>query len=520
VIGARALIQTLVDSGVDVCFMNPGTSEMHFVYELDAVPQMRGVLALFEGVATGAADGYARMTGRPAAVLLHLGPGLGNGLANLHNARRAHTPVVAIVGAHATYHEHYDAPLQSDIEGVARNVSGWYRASASPRDVGRDAAAAVAASLQPPGQVVTLVLPADVSWSEGAVPARPRALPAAQPVDDEAVGQVAAVLAAQEPTLLLLGGAGTGEPGLRAASRICAATGARMLGEVFPARQPRGAGVPPLGRLAYLAEAAEKQLQGIRHIVLAGARSPVSFFAYPGLPSDLVPDGASVHTLADGTEDIAATLEALADRVAPGSTPQLADLAPPAAPTGGLEVGALAAAVGATLPENAIVVDEAQTSSLGLPAATANAARHDWITETGGAIGQGLPTALGAAIAAPDRQVLCVQADGSALYTQQALWTMAREQANVTTILIRNDAYAILRLELQRVGAGSAGEAGPAARRMLDLSGPSINHAAIARGFGVDSVQVSTADELVAGLRRAYAEPGPHLIEAAVPPVL
>jgi acetolactate synthase I/II/III large subunit len=520
VIGARALIQTLVDSGVDVCFMNPGTSEMHFVHELDAVPQMRGVLALFEGVATGAADGYARMTGRPAAVLLHLGPGLGNGLANLHNARRAHTPVVAIVGAHATYHERYDAPLQSDIEGVARNVSGWYRASASSRDVGRDAAAAVAASRQPPGQVVALVLPADVSWGEGAAPARPRALPAAQPVDTEAVDQAAVVLATPEPTLLLLGGAGTREPGLRAASRICAATGARMLGEVFPARQARGAGIPPLERLAYLAEAAQNQLRGIGHIVLAGARSPVSFFAYPGRPSDLVPDGASVHTLADETDDVTATLQALADRVAPATPAQLADLAPPAAPTGTLDVHSLSVAVGATLPENAIVVDEAQTSSLGLPAATANAARHDWITETGGAIGQGLPTALGAAIAAPDRPVLCVQADGSALYTHQALWTMAREQANVTTILVNNDAYAILRLELQRVGAGPAGEAGPAARRMLDLSSPSISHTAIAQGFGVDAVRVATADELVAALRRAYAEPGPHLVEAAVPPLL
>ena len=386
--------------------------------------------------------------------------------------------------------------------------------------MGRDATAAVAASLQPPGQVATLVVPADVSWSEGAAPARPRALPPAQPVDAGAVEEAAAVLASAEPTLLLLGGTGTHEPGLRAASRICAATGAQMLGEVFPARQPRGAGVPPLDRLAYLAEAAQKQLQGIRHIVLAGARSPVSFFAYPGLPSDLVPDGASVHTLADPTEGVTATLEALADHVAPGTAPQLADLAPPAAPTGPLDASTLAAAVGATLPENAIVVDEAQTASIGLPAATASAARHDWITETGGAIGQGLPTALGAAIAAPDRQVLCLQADGSSLYTHQALWTMARERANVTTVLINNDAYAILRLELRRVGAGPAGEAGPAARRMLDLSDPSINHTAIAQGFGVDAVRVATADEFVAALRRAYAEPGPHLIEAALPPLL
>ena len=335
----------------------------------------------------------------------------------MHNARRAHTPIVAIVGAHATYHEHYDAPLQSDIEGVARNVSAWYHASASSRDVGRDAAAAVAASLQPPGQVVTLVLPADVSssgcGSPGAAP-HPGTGATGRQRGGRPGGRSAGLH--PEPTLLLLGGAGTREPGLRAASRICAATGTRMLGEVFPARHERGTGVPPLERLAYLAEAAQSQLQDIRHIVLAGARSPVSFFAYPGRPSDLVPDGASVHTLADGTEDVTAALESLANRVARGTAPQLADLAPPAAPTGALDVNTLAAAVGATLPENAIVVDEAQTASLGLPAATANAARHDWITETGGAIGQGLPAALGAAIAAPDRHGV-VRGTTAALFT-------------------------------------------------------------------------------------------------------
>ena len=513
-IGAQALLQTLVDAGVNVCFMNPGTSEMHFVHELDAVPQMRAVLALFEGVATGAADGYARMAGRPAAVLLHMGPGLGNGLANLHNARRAHTPVVCIVGAHATYHEHFDAPLQSDIASVARNVSGWLRTSALPRDVGRDAAEAVAAACQVPGQIATLVLPADVSWSEGASPSRPRRLPEPQPVDTDAVIAVADVLARGEPTLLLLGSAGTREPALRAASRVAAASGAQLLCEVFPARQERGAGVPRVGRLAYLVEEAIKQLKGIKHLVLAGARSPVSFFAYPGRPSDLVPQGCQVHTLATESDDVIATLQALADRVAPNTAPILAEYAPPPPPTGALNASSLAAAIGATLPEGAVVVDEAQTSGIGLPAATANAARHDWLTETGGAIGQGLPTALGAAIGAPNRPVLCVQADGSALYTPQALWSMAQQHCNVTTVLIRNDAYAILRLELQRVGAGSAG---PVAQKMLDLSGPSIDHTALARGFGVDACRVSSADELVSALLRAYDEPGPHLIEAIVP---
>lgn len=315
-IGAQALLQTLVGAGVDVCFMNPGTSEMHFVHELDAVPQMRAVLTLFEGVATGAADGYARMTGRPAAVLLHLGPGLGNGLANLHNARRAHTPLVCIVGAHAIAHEHFDAPLQSDIAGVARTVSGWLRTSAHPQDVGRDAAAAVAAACTMPGQIATLVLPADVSWGEGAQPARPRTLPEPQPVDAAVVTAIADVLALGEPTLLLLGGAGAREPALRAASWVAAASGAQVLCEVFPARQERGAGVPRVGRLPYLAEVASKRLKDFKHIVLAGARSPVSFFAYPGQPGDLIPEGCQVHTLAAENDDVIATLQALADRVA------------------------------------------------------------------------------------------------------------------------------------------------------------------------------------------------------------
>jgi acetolactate synthase I/II/III large subunit len=515
VIGAQALIRSLVGAGVEVCFMNPGTSEMHFVHQLDAVPEMRGVLTLFEGVATGAADGYARIAERPAAVLLHLGPGLGNGLANLHNARRARTPVVVVVGAHATHHVRYDAPLESDIETVARNVSGWLRTSGASRDVGRDAVDAVAAAA--PGQIATLVLPADVSWDEGGVPVAPRTLPAPQPVDAGAVEQAATVLASGEPALLLLGAGGTHERALHAASRIAAATGARLLGEVFPARLERGAGLPRLDRLPYLVENATQALSGVRHIVLAGATAPVSFFAYPGLPSDLVPDGAEVLTLADPGQDVAATLEALASLVASDTEPVLAAPDRPDAPTGPLDVGTLAAAIGATLPEHAIVVDEAQTSGVALPAATAGAPRHDWLTLTGGSIGFGLPTALGAAVAAPDRPVLCLQADGSALYTHQALWSMAREQANVTTVLLNNDAYAILRLELQRVGAG---EGGPAARRMLDLAGPQIDHTSIARGFGVPAERVTTADALVTALRNAYTEPGPHLIEAIIPPLL
>ncbi len=549
--GAQALIASLTGAGVDVCFMNPGTSEMHFVAALDSVPQMRGVLALFEGVATGAADGYARIAGRPAAVLLHLGPGLANGLANLHNARRAGSPVLTIVGAHATGHVRYDAPLQSDIEALARTVSGWVHTSGTTRDLAQDAMRALAAARR--GQIATLVLPADVSWSDGgalavARPARPSPPPApptsadpadpadlgrpptpADPgrpadrsehlssttVDDSQIASVAGLLSSQ--ALLFLGGKALSERGLRAASRISAATGARLLAETFPARMERGAGLPAVDRLAYLAEQAEAQLAGVGYLILAGARSPVSFFAYPGQASDLVPAGCSVTVLADRDQDAEAALEQLADLVAAGTQPLLAPPAVRPAEPGPLTAISLANTIAASLPEGAIISDEANTSGFALPAALTGAARHSLLTLTGGSIGQGLPAATGAAVAAPDRPVLCLEADGSALYTIQALWTQAREQLNVTTVLINNAAYAILRMELARTAAGQAGER---AARMLDLSGPTPDFTAISTGFGVPAVRVTTAEDLDRELRRSYAEPGPHLIEAIVPPVI
>ncbi len=366
--GAQALIRTLVASGVDTCFTNPGTSEMHFVAALDTVPEMRGVLALFEGVATGAADGYARMADKPAATLLHLGPGLGNGLANLHNARKGHVPVVNIVGDHATYHKQYDAQLESDIETVARNVSAWIRWSQKPADVGRDAAEAVAVATGPPGQVATLILPADVSWSSGglvaqAIPRRP-----ASPVDTDVVEAVAKALRSGEPCGLLLGGGALREDGLVAASRLTNATGARLLAETFPTRLQRGAGVPPIDRLAYLAEFAAAQLAGLRHLVVVDAKAPVCFFAYPDKASYLVPDGCEVHVLSDGGGDAAAALAALADAVdapADGATVQAAER--PDLPTGELTASAVAQAVGALLPEGAIVSDEGNTSGLFAP---------------------------------------------------------------------------------------------------------------------------------------------------------
>ncbi|MCV7100309.1 acetolactate synthase large subunit [Mycobacterium palustre] len=513
--GAQALINTLVDGGVDVCFSNPGTSEMHFVAALDAVPQMRGVLALFEGVATGAADGYARIADRPAAVLLHLGPGLGNGLANLHNARRARVPMVVVVGDHATYHKKYDAPLESDIDALAGTVSGWLRRSHDSAAVAADAADAIAAS-RSGSQIATLILPADVSWSDGAKPADTPKTDAAQAQQSDAP-EVKGALRSGEPTVLMVGGDATRRDGLAAAARIAQATGARVLCETFPTRLERGAGVPPVERLAYFAEAAAAQLDGAKHLVLAGAKSPVSFFAYPGIPSDLVPAGCDVHTLA-GNPGAAAALVALADELAPGTEAPVAPASRPQLPTGALTSASAADVIGALLPERAIVVDEANTSGLLLPQATAGAPAHDWLTLTGGAIGYGIPAAVGAAVAAPDRPVLCLESDGSAMYTISGLWTQARENLDVTTVVYDNGAYDILRVELQRVGAGSA--PGPKAQDLLDLSRPAMDFVRIAEGMGVPARRVSTAEEFADALRAAFAEPGPHLIDAVVPSLL
>jgi acetolactate synthase-1/2/3 large subunit len=508
--GAQAVIRTLVGGGVDVCFANPGTSEMHFVAALDEVPEMRAVLTLFEGVATGAADGYARMAGRPAATLLHLGPGLGNGLANLHNARRARTPMVTVVGDHALTHKKLDAPLESDIDAVAGTVSGWVRRSLSTGEVGADVADAVAAALR--GQVATLVLPADVSWSGGAAPATvPAARPAPQ-VAAEVVEEVATVLGGS--TVLFLGGNAVGEPGLRAAAQIAAGTGTRLLAETFPARMARGAGVPDVLKLPYPPQGARKRLDGVRHLVLVDTTEPVAFFGYPDLPGRLVPADCTVHVLAAPGEDGVVALRALAELAAPGAAPQLAGARRPELPTGALDIRAFAEVVGALLPERAIVMDEALTSGYFLPKATVGAPAHDWLTLTGGAIGQGLPAATGAAVACPDRPVIALQADGSAMYTMQALWTQAREQLDVTTVICDNSAYAILAGELENVGAAGAGER---AGKLLDLSGPSLDFVALATGMGVPATRATTAEELAAQFRAALAEPGPHLIDAVLP---
>ncbi|ALE76315.1 hypothetical protein AD006_21950 [Pseudonocardia sp. EC080610-09] len=513
--GAQALVGSLVGAGVEVCFMNPGTSEMHFVQALDDVPGMRGVLTLFEGVATGAADAYARIAGRPAAVLLHLGPGLGNGLANLHNARRAGTPLLCVVGAHATDHVRHDAPLESDITSVARTVSGWVHTSGDVRDVADDAVRAVAATSERGGQVATLVLPADVSWSEGGAPAPARTAAVPEPPSEQRVAD-AATAVGTPGAVILLGGPGLTARGVDAAGRIAAATGTRLLVETFPRRWETGAGRPRIDKLGYFAEQAIDQLSGASSLVLAGARSPVSFFGYPGVPGDLVPDNCPVVGLADPSSDAEAALVALADRVAADAVAEPAPRAAAEPGPGPLDVRSLCAAVAATLPDDAIVVDESLTASAVLAPALQTAAPHTQLALTGGAIGQGPPAAVGAAIAAPDRPVVAVQADGSALYTLQALWTQAREQLDVTTVLINNAAYAILRVELARTGAGEAAHSGRAGR-MLSLTDPTPDFTALATGLGVPARRVTTTEELLEALCWARAEPGPHLIEAIVP---
>ena len=514
--GAQALLKTLADAGIEVCFTNPGTSEMHFVAALDSEPRMRAVLALFEGVATGAADGYARMASKPAATLLHLGCGLGNGLANLHNARKGKVPIVNIVGDHATHHVQYDAQLQSDIETVARNVSpGFVRTAQSTGALCQDAADAITAARGLPGQVATLILPADVSWGEGGLPCPPPPLPAPQAADDTAVQAIAQVIRSGEKCALLLGGQALREQGLLAAARLAAASGVQLFAECFPTRLERGAGLPVVERIAYLAEMAGVQLAPYKHLVLVDAKSPVSFFAYPGKKSDLVPAGCTVHTLATPAQDAAASLRKLVAALgAAAAQPTLPAPQRPDRPRGALTAPKVCKAVGHLLPEGAILIDEAITSGLMLGVMTAGGPRHDLLTLTGGAIGQGLPNAVGAAIACPERPVIALIGDGSAMYTIQALWSMARENLPVVSIVFNNASYSVLNVELERVGAG---EGGAKARAQLDLHGPQLDFARLAQGMGVHAVRASTAEDFTAALEYALATPGPHLIEALVP---
>jgi acetolactate synthase I/II/III large subunit len=512
--GAEALLRTAAAAGVEVCFANPGTTELPFVAGLDRVPQIRAVLGLFEGVCTGAADGYARITGKPALTLLHLGPGLANGLANLHNARRAGSPVVNLVGEHTTGHLPHDPALASEIGLLADWASGWVRTSASSAALAADGAEAIAAAST--GRVATVIAPADCQWGPGA-PAAPVPVAPPAPVAEEAV-QAAATAVSRGGTgaVLLLGGPALTAAGLRAAGRIAAATGARLMTETFPARTEWGGGLPAPQRLPYFPEQARAALDGIGELVVVGARAPVTFFGYPGEPSAVAPPGAVVTTLAgavqDTPQDAAGALERLADRL---RAPEVAAPSRPAPtpPTGTLTAETLAAAVAACLPDGAVVVDEGATSTLGYLGQAAAAPRHTVVGHVGGAIGQGMPIAVGAAIAAPDRPVVALQADGSGLYTVQALWTQARESLDITTVVCANNAYRILQVEFARAGHA---QGGAVAAGLTGLADPPVDWVHLAQGFGVPARRVAGAEGLTAALRWALAEPGPHLLQAAL----
>lgn len=514
--GADSLCDTLLANDVDVCFANPGTSEMHFVAALDRKPQMRCVLGLFEGVVTGAADGYGRMADKPAATLLHLGPGLANGLANLHNARRAHTPVVNIVGEHASYHIQHDAPLTTDIESLARPMSNWVRRIQSPDDVTGAAAAAVAAARTEPGGIATLILPADAAWGQASSSVS-RAKPVAPTsVDEAALLRAREALRNGRKTIIMLSGKALRAGPLETAARISARTGARLMAQQSNGRMERGAGRVSIERVPYPVDAAVKALEGTEQLILIGARTPVAFFAYPGKPSVLIPEACEVIALASPADDLPQTLERLADAV--GATAAdavaVAERGRPELPAAGaLTASAVIQAIGALSPENAVICDESVSSGRDSFKWTWNSAPHDFLQLTGGAIGIGIPLATGAAVASPGRKVILMQADGSGMYTVQGLWTQAREQLDVVTIIFANRRYAILHNELKMVGAG---EPGRNARRMLDLDEPFIDWVHMAQAAGVEAARASDSAAFIDLLRTALARKGPFLIEAVI----
>ena len=510
--GAESLVRTLVRGGVEVAFTNPGTSEMHFVAALDRVEGMRCVLFLFEGGATGAADGYARMAGKPASTLLHLGPGLANGLANLHNARRAGSPVVNIVGEHATYHIAHDAPLTSDIESLARPMSSWVKTSPDSRSVAQDGAAAIAAANIPPGGIATLILPADTAWGEGGPVADVPPPPARPTVDEDRLAAAIRALRSGEPCTLLLGDATLRETGLALAGRIAAGTGARLLAATSNARMERGAGRVPIERLPYPVDAAVATLRDIRHLLVIGTTPPVAFFAYPGKPSALAPPDCDVQVLATPAEDGIDVLERLAEAVGAERLPPTASRSRPELPSGALNPDAIALALANLLPGGAIVCDESISTGRRFFAATHAAAPHDWLQLTGGAIGSGIPMATGAAIACPDRKVVNLQADGSGLYTAQALWTQPRENLDFLTLIWANRSYAILKAELAGVGANP----GRKALDMLSLDDPPIDWVSLARGFGVDAERVEDLPGFLRGLHAGLSRRGPFLLEVVL----
>jgi len=511
--GAEGLLRTARDAGVEVCFANPGTTEMPLVEAFDSVGGVRTVLGLSEGVVTGAADGWARMRGAPAMTLLHLGPGFANGIANLHNARRARTPLINVVGEHASWHQAADAPLASDIDSLARPVSGWVGRTSSASAAAGEFVAARQAALRE-RQPATLIAASDHMWGDGGQVAEIPAAPELSAVDSQWVAELAKVVSGPGKPVLLLGSSVLDGAGLRLAARIAHAAGGAVFAERNPARIERGPGIPAVPTLPYFPEDNLAALADCTHLVLVGTEVPVSFFGYPDQPSVPVPEGTQVHALARPGEDGLQALAELADALGANDDPPATEAPTLRSPAGTLDPSAVATAIALTQPENAILVNEGVTAASAYPAVAAAAPAHTELDLTGGAIGMGIPAATGAALACPDRPVIDLQADGSGFYTVQGLWTQAREGADVTTVICRNASYRILGVELHRAGVT---EPGPAASGMTSLQDPGADWVALAAGFGVPAVRATTGPELLDALRRAHGEPGPHLVEAVLP---
>jgi acetolactate synthase-1/2/3 large subunit len=511
--GADAILSTLASNGVEACFANPGTSEMHIVSALDRQPGIRPVLCLFEGVATGAADGYGRMAGKPAITLLHLGPGYTNGAANLHNARRAFTPIVNIIGDHATYHRKLDAPLSSDIEALAGPNSRWIGVASTADEAARLASDAYRESFGPPGGSASLILPADCAWSPASQVGPVAVKPVRRSPDSGVIVAVAQALSKAKRPTVLLGAQACEARGLAAGARL-AARGVRVLIDTFVARQPRGFDQFAPARVPYFAELALADLDGTDILALAGTARPVPFFAYPDRPNDLIPAGCEILQLARRDDDAIAALEALADELgAPRSVVGGGQRVVPDAPTGDISPITVGASIARHMPEATIVSDDGVTSSGPISAQTAQAAPHDWLGLTGGSIGQGLPVAIGAAVACPDRKVVALTGDGAAMYTSQSLWTIARENLDVTVVVFANHTYRILGIELDRTGAGAPG---PAARKLLELGDPRIDWVGFASSMGLPAIRCATAETFDDVFSSAMRQRGPMLIEAAI----
>ncbi len=513
--GAESLTKALAKEGVKVCFANPGTSEMHLVNALDSEAGIRSILCLFEGVCTGAADGYGRMTGKPAATLLHLGPGLANGISNLHNARKASTPIINLVGDHADYHRKHDSPLNSNITALASSVSSWMKSDSTSMSLSSDVIEALNSAInpkpRPDGQISTLIIPANAAWEKGTDPVRRPELQERGQISKTKIDETARQIDSE--CLILLGSDGLSVAARQAAGRISKKTKCRVAMSMFSEKIEHGFGLPVSERLPYFPEHVMAFLKGVKKIVLAGASKPVSFFAYPSLPSVPIPEEVEILNLSRSNEDTTSALESIVNILGLNEgafsayRSQKVELSSP-----NLSSKTIGEVIASTLPEGAIICGD---SGGGFDAfePSQNAPPHTWLNLTGGSIGQGAPVSVGAAVACPEKQVLSLLGDGAAMYTLQALWTQAREGLNVTTIIYKNEKYRILEIEYWRLGVNEIGEK---AGDLFSLGEPSIDFCALAKGMGVESVSVHTPESFRAALEVAFSRTGPYLIEACI----